>query len=133
MKYTLIILLILIWAGPARSFDDICATTSPFVRSTSAQLDEFAEKHVVQRNFEGAGRVRDVKTGRIASKYTVIVDCGKNVLVEIPTSSPRVSTNLQIGEYINFSGMANGVYRRRYAETRINYLLVKFNDNSLIW
>lgn len=133
MKYALIILVILSWAGPALSFDDICATASSFVRSTSAQLEEFAQKRVAQRNFEGTGRVKDVKSGGIASKYTVIVDCGKNILAEIPTSSPRVSTNLQIGEYINFSGMANGVYRRRYAETRINYLLVKFNDNSLIW
>src|SRR6185369_564060 len=93
MKYAIMLLILLVWAGPAQAFEDICTTVTPYVRSTSALLDDFAEKRVVQRNFQGTGRVKDVRSGGIASKYTVIVDCGKNVLIEVPTSSPRVSTN----------------------------------------
>jgi len=133
MKYIVSLLLILTCGGPAYSFDDICAAAIPFVASTTIQIDEFSEKRVVQRTFQGSGRVRDVRSGGLASKYSVLVDCGKNVLIEVPTSSPRASTNLQIGESINFSGTANGVYRRWYADRRTTYLLVTFNDNSSIW
>ncbi len=128
-----ILILTLMCVGNLHAADDICAAAGSYVRSTASQIDAFADRRVNQRSFEGSGRVKDVKSGGLASKYTVIVDCGNNVLAEVPTSSSRASDNLQIGESVSFSGTANGIYRRRYVNTHSYYLLVSFNDNSSVW
>ena len=133
MKLALILLLVLTCAGQAHAYDDICTAAGALVRGTAAQIDQFVDKRVVQRSFQGSGQVKDVKGGGLASKFTVIVDCANDVLAEVPTSSSRASNNLQIGESISFSGVANGVYRRRYVNTHTYYLIVSFNDNSSVW
>lgn len=119
--------------GQAYAWDDLCATVGPAVKYTTAKLDEFSDKRIVQKGFQGSGRVKDVRSGGLASKFTVIVDCGNDVFAEVPTSSQRASQNLQIGEPISFSGTANGVYRKRYVNTHSYYLQISFNDNSSVW
>lgn len=125
--------LVLSLAGPAMAWDNICEIVAPLVNGTTAQLDELLDKRLLHRSFQGAGKVRDVKGGGISSKYTVVVDCGNDVLAEIPTSAPRASSNLKVGESVNFSGMLTGLYRRRYVNTHGYYLLTSFNDNSSVW
>ena len=133
MKHALFILLfVLTFSGQALAWDNICSVAGPIVNYTTAQVDEFGEKNS-QRSFEGSGKIWDVKSGGGASKVTIIIDCGNHVWVEVPTSSPRTSNNLRIGEYINFSGKLNGVRHRRYANNRAWYLRVSFNDNSSVW
>lgn len=133
MKIAMILLLVLTCGGAAHASDDICTAAGAFVRSTTAQVDDFADRRVVQRSFQGSGQVKDVKGGGLGSKFTVIVDCGNDVLAEVPTSSSRASNNLQVGDSVSFSGVANGVYRRRYVNTHTYYLIVSFNDNSSVW
>ncbi len=82
MKSAYILLLSLTFSVPAYAYDDICAVASPFMRSTTTQIEEFSSKHVAQHTFEGSGRVRDVRRGVMGLGYTVYVDCGKSVLVE---------------------------------------------------
>lgn len=133
MKRTLITLLFaLTCTGQALAWDNICSVAGPAVNYTTIQVDNFADKYT-QRSFEGAGVIRDVKSGGLASKFTIIIDCGNNVLIEVPTSSPRASSGLQIGESISFSGKLNSLRRKRYVNTHDWYLLVGLNDNSSIW
>jgi hypothetical protein len=133
-KGLVIVLFVLIGSGSAQAWDDICSVAAQAKNFTSLQLSEFSDKKVLHRNFQGAGRVRDVwNGGGMSSKYTVQVDCGNGVLVKLPTSAPRVSENLKRGESISFSGMVTGIYQQRYADTHREYLLVSFNDESKVW
>jgi hypothetical protein len=133
MKRALITLLsILSLTGQALAWDDICSVAGPIVNSTTVQVDSFADKNS-QRTFEGSGKIKDVKNGGLASKVSVIIDCGNDVLLEVPSSSPKTTSGLQIGETINFSGKLNGVSRRRYVNTHTSYLLINFNDYSTVW
>lgn len=133
MKSAYFLLLYLTFSVPAYAYDDICAVASPLMRSTTTQIEEFSSKHVAQHTFEGSGRVRDVRRGVMGLGYTVYVDCGKSVLVEVPSSSPRASVNLKNGESVSFSGTASGMYRKLSSDRRSTYLLVVLNVNSSVW
>jgi hypothetical protein len=133
MKRTLFILLFaLTCSEQAIAADNICSAAGPIVNSTTAQVDKFADKYT-QRTFDGSGKIRDVKSGGLSSKTTIVVDCGNNVIVEVPTSSPRASNSPQIGEPISFSGKLNSVSRKRYVDSHAWYLMVGLDDNSSVW
>jgi hypothetical protein len=133
MKRTLFTLLFaMTCAGQTLAADNICSMAGPVVNSTTVQVDTFSDKNN-QRTFEGSGKIRDVKSGRLTSKITVVVDCGNDVMVEVPTSSPRVSSSAQIGEPITFSGRLTSVTRKRYVDSHAWYLMVSLDDNSSVW
>lgn len=133
MKRSCITLLIaLACAGQALAADNICGSAGALVNDTTVQLDKFAEKNDL-RTFDGSGTVRDVKGGGLASKFAVVVDCGNNVLVEVPTSSPRASSGLKRGDSVTFSGKLTGLKRRRYVDTHKWYLMVSLQDNSSVY
>lgn len=131
-RFIVAALLVMLSFTPALAREEICSAAGPFVNATTITFDTFTSR-IVQKSVQGSGRVKDVKSGGIASKLTVIVDCGNDVLVEVPTSSQRAQQNLQMGENVSFSGTANGIYRRRYVNTHTYYLLVTLNDNSSLW
>lgn len=133
MQRTLFILLFaIICSGHAFAADNICSVAGPFVNSTSIQIDGFADKNAL-RTFDGSGSIRDVRSGGLASKFTFIVDCGNNVLVEVPTSSPQALNGAKIGDSISFSGKFNGMSRRRYVNTHTWYLMVSLADNASVY
>ncbi|GEM_PF-5749550 len=115
------------------AWDNICNVAGSYVRGTTAQINELAERTLANRTVEGSGRVRDVKSGGLASKFTAIVDCGNDVIVEVPTNSSNVSQNLQVGSPVSFSGIFNGISRKRYVNTHEHYLHVYLNDYSSVW
>lgn len=131
-RFVFIPLFAITCTGHAIAADNLCSAAGPLVNGTTAQVDKFADKNT-QRTFDGSGRIRDVKSGGLASKSTVVVDCGNNVIVEVPTSSPRAANNPQIGEAISFSGKLNSVVRRRYVDSHGWYLMVGLDDNSSVW
>lgn len=135
MKRTLLFTVVLFVTsiGQAFAYDDICTLAGPAVNYTSVQVDDFSVKNITHRSFQGSGKVRDVRGGVMTSKFTVVVDCGNDVLVDVPTNSPRATSNLQIGDSISFSGLAVGAARRRYINTHAWYLQVSFNDASSVW
>jgi hypothetical protein len=131
-RFVIIQLVALAFTGHAFAADNLCSAAGQLVNSTTSQIDKFADKNT-QRTFDGSGRIRDVKSGGLASKATVVIDCGNNVIVEVPTSSPRAANNPQIGESISFSGKLNSVSRRRYVDSHGWYLMVGLDDNSSVW
>jgi hypothetical protein len=133
MKHAIrVLMFVLTCTGQAFAWDNICSVAGPLVNATSVQVDAFADKNM-QRSFEGTGKTWDVKSGGAASKVTVVVRCGNNVWVEIPTSSPRATINLQKGESINFSGKLYSVRQKRYPSSGAVYLMVGFEDNASVW
>jgi hypothetical protein len=129
-----ILLFVLIGSGSAQAWDDICSVASGALNLTSLQLSDFSDRKVLHRNFQGSGKIRDVWSGGgMTSRYTVKVDCGNDVIVKLPTSSPRVSENLKRGDSVSFSGMVTGIYQERYNDTHREFILVSFNDNAKIW
>ncbi len=127
------VLLILLSSIEAFSWDNICNVAGSYVRGTTTQINELSERTLANRQVEGSGKVRDVKSGGLASKFSVIVDCGNDVIVDVPTNAANSAQNLHVGDTINFSGVFNGITRRRYVNNHEYYLYVYLSDYSKVW
>jgi hypothetical protein len=130
-RILLILLLTFACTSQAFAWDNLCSNAGPFVNAPTTKIADFASNNTM-RNYEGSGRVRDILNGTLTSKFRVIVDCGNNVLVTVPTSSSRASNDLKIGDSVSFSGPLTGVDRKRYADNQKWFLMAYLNDDSTV-
>lgn len=120
---------ILLITQPAYSFDNICEVIGKVKYETSVKRMEL-HKRIKGRQFQGAGKVRDVRPAQKSYDYKVIVGCGNDVILEI-TSSSAFLKDLKIGQRVSFSGKYHNMRKRFYMDTKEPYILVKLKNASI--
>jgi len=132
MKHILLtVLLVFAFTNQTFAWDNLCSNAGPYVNATTTKIADFASNNAM-RNYEGSGRVRDILSGSLTSTYRVVIDCGNNVLISVPTSSSRASSNLKIGDTVSFSGPLTGIDRKRYVDNQKWFLMAYLNDDSTV-
>lgn len=110
--------------------EDICRLGEKAHSMTSAQIADFSSSSIAGRFFDGSGYVKDVRTGRGVSKYSVVVDCGNDVLVYVPTNSDKAAGDLKVGANVSFSGKAENIAKRHYQNASRAYVSVVLADGA---
>ena len=87
-KLTLLLfILILLPCSNAIAYEDICQAAQLCLKQTSIERDKYFDSYLRNRRVEGSGIVRNVSERHKSTEYSVIVDCGNDVILELISQS----------------------------------------------
>jgi hypothetical protein len=108
---------------------DICSLGKETLLLPDAGREKFYKNKIEGRILEGKGSVVNAWQRGPGKNYTVSIDCGNDVVINVTTSAD--AKNLKVGQQVDFKGTCVSYGSRRYIYSKKTYMVFGMERGSV--
>jgi hypothetical protein len=108
---------------------DVCSLGKEILLLQDAGREKFYKNKIEGRVLEGKGSVVNAWQRGSGKNYTVSIDCGNDVVINVETSAD--TENLKVGQQVDFKGICVSYGSRRYIYSKKTYMVIGMERGSV--